>query len=101
MKRTFVILLLGLLATRVGLEVSPQPASAQTGGGFELTWFTIDSGGHMSSAGGGFMLSGTVGQPDAGAALIGAGFTLTGGFWGEAPTALTDLAKLFLPLIRR
>jgi hypothetical protein len=38
----------------------------------------------MHSAGGGFELSGAVGQPDTGA-MAGEGFELTGGFWFEEP----------------
>ncbi|NUL81779.1 MAG: hypothetical protein HUU60_03530 [Armatimonadetes bacterium] len=58
-------------------------ASAQTGGGFDLTWNTIDGGGITFATGGAFKMGGTVGQPDAtGAnALSGGAFTLTGGFW--------------------
>ena len=40
-------------------------AFAQAGGGFDLSWFTIDGGGGIST-GGDFSLSGTIGQPDAG-----------------------------------
>ncbi len=47
---------------------------------FEINRFTIDGGGDMLSAGGGFELSGTIGQPDAGL-VSGGGFTLAGGFW--------------------
>ncbi len=58
---------------------------AQSGGGFDLTWSTIDGGGAMSSTGGGFDLSGTIGQPDAQSAVMAGGaFTLTGGFWPVA-----------------
>ena len=57
---------------------------------FELTRQTIDSGGVMRSTGGNFELSGTIGQPDAGA-LTGGGFQLNGGFWFElAPTDCND-----------
>src|SRR3990172_5053935 len=54
------------------------------GGGpdFDLSWHTIDGGGVMRSTGGDFELSGTIGQPDAGA-MSGGNFTLTGGFWFE------------------
>ncbi len=54
---------------------------------YDLSWFTIDAGGDMWGTGGGFELSGTIGQPDAGTALTGGGFELTGGFWpgGVAP----------------
>lgn len=51
---------------------------------FEITRSTIDGGGVMSSTGGDFELSGTIGQPDAGV-LSGGGLTLTGGFWFEEP----------------
>ncbi len=49
---------------------------------FDLSWHTIDGGGVMRSTGGDFELSGTIGQPDAGA-MSGGNFTLTGGFWFE------------------
>jgi hypothetical protein len=57
-------------------------ARAQAGGGFDLSWNTIDAGG-ATSAGGAYALSGTVGQPDAGpepAGMTGGTWTLVGGF---------------------
>jgi hypothetical protein len=51
---------------------------------FEIVRNTIDSGGVMRSTGGAFELSGTIGQPDAGA-MSGGGFELNGGFWFEVP----------------
>ncbi|MCG3132019.1 MAG: hypothetical protein FLDDKLPJ_02829 [Phycisphaerae bacterium] len=53
---------------------------------YDLSWFTIDGGGAMRTAGGGFELSGTIGQPDAGPAtpMTGGGFELSGGFWPGA-----------------
>ena len=59
------------------------PASAQP---YTIDWYTIDGGGG-SMSGGGYTLSGTVGQPDAGGPMAGAGFTLSGGYWaaGDAP----------------
>ncbi len=40
----------------------------------------------MLHAGGGFELSGTIGQPDAGVLSGAGGFTLAGGFWiGQSP----------------
>lgn len=53
-------------------------AFAQTGGGYDLTWFSVDGGGGTSS-GGSYALSGAAGQPDAGV-LSAAGYTLSGGF---------------------
>ena len=56
-------------------------ARAQSGGGYELTWWTIDGGGVTFATGGTFNLGGTVGQPDASNALTGGTYSLTGGFW--------------------
>ena len=55
---------------------------------FDVTWYTIDGGGEMFCNGGNFELSGTIGQPDAGA-MTGGEFELVGGFWaitgGDSP----------------
>jgi hypothetical protein len=52
-----------------------------------ITWSTVDNGGAVGSTGGGYRLSGTIGQHDAGT-LAGGGFVLRGGFWrgGSSPT---------------
>jgi hypothetical protein len=47
---------------------------------FAIDWFTIDGGGGTST-GGVFSVSGTIGQPDAGASS-GGNYSLIGGFWG-------------------
>jgi len=68
-------------------------ALAQTGNGFDLTWFTVDGGGSTSS-GGPYVLSGTIGQSDAGG-LSGGSYMLVGGFWSaftEKPTAIDLLS---------
>ncbi len=65
---------------------------AQSGGGYDLSWSTIDGGGG-SSSGGGYSLAGTIGQADAGT-LGGGGYTLNGGFWSGAVSQY----KVFLPL---
>jgi hypothetical protein len=62
------------------LVCAPRVSRAQTGGGYDLTWNTIDGGGATFSIGAGYVLGGTIGQPDAGT-LAGAAFTLAGGFW--------------------
>ncbi|MEN3000632.1 MAG: hypothetical protein ABDI19_02185 [Armatimonadota bacterium] len=58
-------------------------AHAQQGGGYDLTWWTIDGGGITFATGGTFHLGGTAGQPDATSAdeLTGGTYRLTGGFW--------------------
>lgn len=71
------------------------PALAQTGGGSELTWLTIDGGGGTST-GGGYSLSGTIGQPEAGA-LSGGGYVLDGGFWAGG----ANRYAVYLPLVVR
>ena len=75
----FQIAILILMAVSV-------PLLGQSGGGFDLTWSTIDGGGSMNSIGGAFSLSGTIGQPDAQAppVMIGGTFELVGGFWPVA-----------------
>src|SRR3954454_23873009 len=46
---------------------------------YSIDWFTIDGGGGTST-GGVYSVSGTIGQPDAGA-MSGGNYSLTGGFW--------------------
>ncbi len=56
-------------------------ANAQTGGPYDLSWWTMDGGGITFATGGSFNLGGTIGQPDARNALTGGAFSLAGGFW--------------------
>jgi hypothetical protein len=72
---------------------------AQTGGGYDLYWNTIDSGGYTFSTGGGYQLGGTIGQPDAGVLSSGA-YTLIGGFWSEIGQVLAQF-QIYLPLIKK
>ena len=70
------------------------PVFAQTGGGYDLTWSTLDGGGG-TSAGGGYEVSGTIGQPDARnrpELMTGGNYTLIGGFWviPECPAVPAD-----------
>ena len=50
-----------------------------------MDWSTIDGG--SASAGDGFALAGTIGQPDAGV-MTGSGFAVAGGFWSLFSTHL-------------
>lgn len=79
--------------------LAPQ-AVAQSGGTYDLTWNTIDSGGAMSASGGAYALSGTIGQPDAGASSANA-YTLNGGFWSFAASTSSLYIKTYLPVILR
>ena len=94
-RRTICSFLLALAALLVALSVSNATTSAQSGGGCDLSWSTIDGGGG-SSSGGGYSLSGTIGQPDAGV-LSGAWYTLNGGFWSGA----SAYYRVFLPLVMK
>ena len=61
-------------------------AARGLGQDFDLSWYTVDCGGAMFTTGGGFELSGTIGQPDAGV-MTGGTFELVGGFWPGVATA--------------
>jgi hypothetical protein len=66
--------LLLVLGCFVGLTKS---ALAQN---YSIDWYTIDGGGGTST-GGVYSVTGTIGQPDAGALMTGGNYTLQGGFW--------------------
>ena len=84
------------LALLVASLLAAGAALAQTGGGYDLTWSTIDGGGG-GSAGGGYQLAGTFGQPDAGTTLSNGVYSLSGGFWSGAATG----TRVYLPLTQR
>jgi len=104
MRRIIVLILIVLvlltwldLADPLARDPSGLPrANAQTGGGYDLTWSTVDAGGGVSN-GGGNSLSGTAGQPDASARSSNNGYTLTGGFWHT----ITQPHSVYLPLVLR
>jgi hypothetical protein len=93
MKRRFIFIPIVLVVISVSIAV------AQTGGGYDLAWSTIDGGGATpgGSTGGEYSLGGTIGQPDAGV-LSGGSYTLNGGFWGGATSANYTI---YLPLVRK
>lgn len=81
-----------VLALLVSVSISnAQSAPTAT---YEINWYTIDGGGAMNVSGGSYSLSGTIGQPDAGA-LSGGAYTLAGGFWGGAAANY----NVYLPLL--
>lgn len=69
--RRFVLLL-------VSTWLCNTPAMAQSGGGYDMKWNSVD-GGAQSSTAGNFKLIGIIGQPDAGT-MSGGGFKFNGGF---------------------
>ena len=90
--RRFLFLLLGVgvLLLLVSLVTLAQ-------GGYELSWWTVDGGGHTSSVGDGYELGGAIGQPDAGV-LAGGGYTLGGGFWRGGAVTVPPF-RVYLPLV--
>lgn len=75
---TVIALLLGcFMSFATGKD---QTATTSGFHGYHLSWYSIDGGGVMFSTEGGYELSGTMGQPDAGV-LANGGYELTGGFW--------------------
>jgi hypothetical protein len=93
--KTHLSVLIAVAALSVAVPVSSAITSAQTGGGYDLTWSTIDGGGG-GSEGGGYTVVGTMGQPDAGV-LTGGGYTLSGGFWPGAGGPY----RIYLPLVMK
>jgi len=78
---------LALLTVCICLLTASAPAQS-----FSIDWHSIDGGGG-ASAGGGFSLSGTIGQPDAGT-MNGGDYSLVGGFWGILSAVQTPGAPL-------
>ncbi len=83
MKRIALLALVSVIALALAAAGA---VHAQSGGAFELTWFTLDGGGEMDLSGGTFALGSTAGQPDA-AGATGGTFALQGGFWNPSSTA--------------
>ncbi len=88
------LIVLALIVSLIALSLSLTPASAQSGGGYDLTWNTIDGGGGTST-GAAYSLSGTIGQADVGT-MSGGAYTLNSGFWVDFQGY-----RIELPLIMR
>jgi hypothetical protein len=91
--RYFVALTLLTLST---LNLQLSTAHAQQ---FSIDWYKIGGGGGTST-GATYQVSGTIGQPDAGSAMSGGSYSLTGGFWSiisvvQTPS-LPDLTITFV-----
>jgi hypothetical protein len=71
-----LVIFVGLLLPALGLAQQ-----------YSIDWSTIDGGGGTST-GGVYTVSGTIGQPDAGA-MSGGTYTLSGGFWGTIAAVQT------------
>ena len=56
---------------------------------YSIDWSTIDGGGGTST-GGEYSVSGTIGQPDAGATMTNGQYAVTGGFWSLPQVVQTE-----------
>ena len=78
--------------------VSLAGSTADAPTNYSVDWFTLDGGGGTSTNGQ-FVVSGTVGQSDAGR-LTGDGFSVEGGFWGVLLVVHTPGApSLFIRMV--
>ncbi len=96
MKRKTILFMLGILVLVAALLLTDSTSFATPAATYTIDWYTIDGGGTMSTSGGSYTLSGTIGQSDAGT-QSGGNYKLNGGFWG----LLDSLSRLNLPLIMR
>jgi hypothetical protein len=89
-------LLAGLLAATL---LAAWPYALAQGGDYDLSWWTVEGGGG-SLAAGGYALSGTLGQPDAGT-WQGGDYQLLGGFWAGGALVAPEDYRVYLPLVLR
>lgn len=75
-----------------GLVAAFALAASASAPNYSVDWFKVASGGGASTNGQ-YSVSGTIGQPDAGA-MSGGNYTLQGGFWGVVATIQTPGAPL-------
>ena len=92
MKKKQLLMILYLVILLLGVA---SPVLAETSAAYDLSWWTVDSGGATGLTTGEYTLSGTTGQPDAGV-LSNGDYDLAGGFWQVLITRLNT----FLPLIK-
>jgi hypothetical protein len=84
------ILVLGLTGTALA---HPQENS------YEINWWTVDTGAGVLTSLDGYILNGTIGQPEGGALSTGEhDYQLVGGYWSGGISGLIQ-QLLYLPLI--
>jgi hypothetical protein len=74
--------------------LTPLMGSAQS---YSIGWYKIAGGGAWSATPNGaavYSVNGTIGQPDAGGAMAGGGYSITRGFWSLISTEQTPDAPL-------
>jgi hypothetical protein len=95
MTKSLVVSRLMTMLLVLAYLVAVSIAVAQSGGGYDLAWWTVDGGG-SAAEGGGYRLVGTAGQPDA-QVVSGGGYSMAGGLWvgGEG------VYQIYLPIVLR
>ena len=92
--RLLIILsLISCVVFTLGFQITAQAEPAAPD--YVIEWWTIDGGGGELSADG-YVLQGTIGQPDAGNELTSGDYALTGGFWSKV---FDQLMRIFIPLV--
>jgi hypothetical protein len=97
-----VVAALLCLAASAGPRVTAGTALAQSGNGYDLSWWTVDGGGGAMTGSAWsrtYTLIGTSGQPDAGT-LAKDPYLLDGGFWGRGESVEAG-HHVYLPLVLR
>jgi hypothetical protein len=96
MKRYMLIIICALLLMAALMAVS-QGVLAQTGGGYDLSWNTLASGGWTS--GGVYTMDSAIGQPFAGvvAGIADPGYSLCAGYL----CGVQSTSRVYLPLVRK
>jgi hypothetical protein len=76
-------------------------STAGAQGNYYLSWWTVDGGGATLSQEAGYLLSGTIGQPDGGE-LSSESYTLDGGVWrGGKLLEPQPIYPVYLPMVSR
>jgi len=100
MKCKITIVFLVILAAAALTPMILGASTVLADGGYDINWWTLDSGGGVSqSSGGEYTLQGTIGQADAGSSL-GGEYALVGGFWVGLREWITHFF-IHLPLVLR
>ena len=82
-----------LKSLKVGALLMIGGAAALNAQPYAIDWHTIDAGGGTST-GGGYSVSGTIGQHDAGGPMTGGNFSLTGGLWALSAVQVPAAPRL-------
>ena len=84
------------------LSLASSIVFSQSGGGYELTWTSIDAGGGAMT-GGAYSLVSSIGQPEVGTTQNGGGYSLNGGVVDAGSSGMTPAGeqRVLLPLLSR